>query len=243
MTNPVFNFKSDSLQLTDADVEKAELGEFGSKFMDQGVHPVKIIEASWHVGKDTGTTACKSDPTWHNLKIVYENGAGQTFKHFFQVPTSKLTFTITRQNGQVQESAFMFLKFRSFCAGLGELATPDAKVMNALMKKFFAKPEKLIGKELEITLGYQGCHLQYVSGKGDDAQYSIMNKDGSILDPGPFKRDEAEKVAAVKHKKPLSRLELLSITSLLIDEEDESTVDSGKDVFDELPNGDSKDEW
>jgi hypothetical protein len=246
-TSPKFDFKSDSLQLTDAELAKAESGEFGSKFMDRGVHSVKIIEAGWHEGKDSKSTACASDPTWHNLKVVYENGSGETYNHYLQIPTSKLTFTITTKKGKVMESAFMFVKFRAFCAGLGELATPDAKVMSSLIKKFFVKPEKLVGKEMEITLGYRGCYLLYLEGSGEDATYSIMNKDGTILDPGPYKKKEAATQAAIKHQKAVTQLELLGITSLLIDEEDESSVENmGKadeDVFDKLPKEDAASDW
>jgi hypothetical protein len=236
-TAPSFSFKSDHLQLTDDQLKKAESGEFGSKYMDQGVHSVKIIEAGWHEGKDTKTTACRADPTWHNLKVVYENGSGEIFTQYLQVPTSKLTFTVISKKGKVQESAFMFVKFRSFCAGLGELASPDANVMNKLMKKLFAKPEKLVGKEVEITLGYRGCYLSYLEGRGDDATFAIMNKDGTILDPGPYAKKDANTECVIKHQKNITSLELLSITSQL--DEDESVVDTidtpQDDVFNELP--------
>jgi hypothetical protein len=181
---PSFSFKSEHLQLTDEQLKQAESGELGSRYMDQGVHAVKIIEAVWHEGKETKSTACAADPTWHNLKVIYENGSGETYTQYLQVPTSKLTFTSVSKKGKVMESAFMFVKFRSFCAGLGELASPDAALMTKLMKKLFAKPEKLVGKELEITLGYKGCYTSYLEGKGDEATFAIMNKDGSILDPG-----------------------------------------------------------
>ena len=226
-----FGFTSKGLQLTEADIAAEESKTFGSKFMEQGVHSVKIIEAGWHENKETKSTACRGDGTWHNLKVVYENAAGQIYNHYVQVPTSKLTYTIQGKKGP-QESAFMFVKFKAFCAGIGEIASPDAKLLTALMKKFFADPKKLIDKTLEITLSYKGCYLQYVEGAGKEATYSIMNPDGTILDAGPYTRPVAVKEAVVKFKKTISDLELSQITSKIVEveeiEADETTTDPEK---------------
>jgi hypothetical protein len=242
-TTVTFGFTDEGLRLTDEQIAEAESGG-GSKFMDQGVHNVKITSAGWHVGKTSNTTACK-DPTWHNLKLVYVNSAGQTYNHYLQVPTQKLTFTTNTQKGP-KESAYMFVKFRSFFAGIGELVTTDRKDLNKLVKKYLNKPGSLVGKELEITLGYKGCYLSYISGKGEEAEYAIMGKNGELLDAGPYTRKKAGIVAATKLKKPLSDLELLSIKSLLIDEDDESSVEkTGKDadeIFKEVSSEDLPDE-
>jgi hypothetical protein len=210
-----FGFKNDSLRLTDEELKKAESGSFGAKLMEQGVHQVRITAAEWHVGKETKTTACRADPTWHTVKIVYQNAVGEVFNHYLQVPTSKLTFTINTKAGGQKESPFMFVKFRSFCAGIGELASPDAKLLTSLMKRLFADPSKLIGKELEITLGYQGCYAGYIGGAKESATYSIMNRDGTILDPGPYSKEDVERYAVTKHKKTLYQLEITNIFSTL----------------------------
>ena len=211
-----FSFTKSNLGLTQEEVIKAEENKGGgSRFMDPGVHSVKIVEADFHKNRDTQLTSCKSDPTWHNIKVVYENGAGQRHNHYVQIPTSKLTFTVNGQKGP-KESAFMFVKFRQFCAGIGEVADIDATKLGALMNKYFATPNKLVGKNLEITLGYQGAYLSYMEGRGDEAAYAIMNKDGTILDPGPYTKKTAV-VEAAKRQTIITELELLSITSRVVE--------------------------
>jgi hypothetical protein len=148
--------------------------------------------------------------------VVYENAAGQIYNHYVQVPTSKLTFTVNTQKGP-KESAFMFVKFKAFCAGIGEVASADPTLLTALMKRFFTKPEKLVGKTLEITLGYKGSFLQYLEGKGEDAVYAIMNNDGTLLDCGPYTKTQAV-IAAAQQKTQITELELLNITSKIVDE-------------------------
>ncbi len=220
-----FGFKNDGLQLTDEEILAEENKTFGSKFMEAGVHSVKITEAGWHIGKETGKTSCKGDATWHNLKIVYENAAGQTYNHYLQVPTSKLTYTVNGKKGP-QESPFMFIKFRGFCAGINEVAAPNAALLTKLAKRRFAKPEGLVGETLEITVGYNGPYLKYEGGAGKDALYSILNKDGSVLDAGLYAKSDAIKAAAIKHKKSISELELLSITNRVTAEDPAVTTDA-----------------
>jgi hypothetical protein len=152
-----------------------------------------------------------------------ENAAGQQYTHYVQIPTSKLTFTINTAKGP-KESAFMFVKFKQFCAGVGEKVSADAQVVLAVLKKLFADPTKMIGKTLEIKLGYNGPYLEYLGKDGDASTYSVMKADGTILLEGPFDAKKAELETVKKTGKGLSRLELQAITSKVLDEEsDEET--------------------
>jgi hypothetical protein len=208
-----FGFTKSSLGLTDEDIKKAESGNGGpSKFMGVGVHTVKITEASYNGGK-SGKIECDSDPTWVKLSVNLENAAGQSKKTTVIVPTSKLTFTTARG----KETAFMFVKFKQFCAGIGESISADPIALGSLMKRLFADPKKLIGKKLEITIAYQAAYLDYVGKDGDNAQYSLMSKDGEILEAGPFTKQEAQ-LAAARRKVQLADFpEIVNITSKIVE--------------------------
>jgi hypothetical protein len=220
MSTVIFDIKSSNLGLTDEDIEKAEKGGGGSKFMEQGVHSVKIVEAGFHANKESKQTSCKSDASWHNVKVVMENSAGQQYTHYVQIPTSKLTFTINTAKGP-KESAFMFVKFKQFCAALGESVSADAALVLKVLKKLFADPSKMIGKTLEIDLGYSGPYLQYLGKEGDASTYSVMKLDGSILLEGPYDAKKAEIETVKKTGKGLSRLEIRSFTSKVVVHEDQ----------------------
>ena len=207
-----FGFTKSSLGLTDEDVKKAESGGNGNKFMEPGVHSVKIAKAEYFGGK-AGKIQSDSDPTWVKLKIEYENSAQQKTNQIILVPTSKLTY----RTKQGKEIAFLFVKFKEFCEGFGEIVSADPASLNKVTTKFFKDPSKLVGKGMEITLEYTGPYLQYVGKDGDNAQYSIMSKDGQILDAGPYTKEEAQIAAAKKSLTLVGFTEIVHITSKVSD--------------------------
>lgn len=150
MTMPKFKSKD-----TMSDEEMAKLLADGankqSKFFDTGKHDV-VIKSVEYRGQ------AKKDPTWSELLVVFEGTGGKTINAFVAIPTETIFYGENR-------TEFMFVKAKKFCAALGE----DLKksTWTPVLTKLFAKPEKLAGQGLSISVGYPRAYPEWV-GKTPD---------------------------------------------------------------------------
>lgn len=155
-TMPKFNFSGcsikDDAQLAD---ELAKAGTDQSKIFKPGKHDVVIKEAVFD-------GMLPKDPTWGKMKVTFQGTNDKTINAWVCFPTSDIYY------GE-KKTLFMFNKFKSFCASLGE----DVKASNieSVLKKTIGKPEKLAGKPLAIKVGYEKAR----------ASYAGKSADGSVL--------------------------------------------------------------
>lgn len=161
VTMPVFKFKS---TISDEDLQKATAKV--PKSFAPGNYKLAIKEATLH-------GVSQKDNTWVTFKLVLGAIDGRTINHYVMVPTERPEFNPGSKNPY-----FLFTKFQEFMASMGE-ATDLKKIKLSL----FEKPEKLVGRELDLDIGYEGYHLvregdafKVVDRYGKD----VKSSDGSI---------------------------------------------------------------
>lgn len=215
----MFSFDKSNLGLTEEEVKKAESGDAGGKYMDPGVHAVKIIGAEHYAGKK-GSIYSESDPTWIKLQVIYENPAGAKKNSIIMLPTSKLTY----KTAAGKETPFLFVKFKQFCASVGIAVSADAPTLTKVMKAYFANPKKLIGLTSEIKIAFTGPYRHYVS----KDNYEVRDVTGKVLIPGPLTKDEADIAAASKGLTLQSFPEIVDLVNKIKDEPPKAAAEAVK---------------
>ncbi len=160
---PVFNFKQ--LDLTEEEFQ-AERGNKGKpkKFFDQGNYDLKIITSEYHKPMD-------KEPTWFGVKLKLGGIDERVVYSYLIVPTSKIKY------GNSKHPTFMYAKFKEFMASIGEEVTIESGVLSAIVPKYFKDCSKLIGKVVNVDLGYEGAYVQY----NDQESYSVIDAKGELM--------------------------------------------------------------
>jgi hypothetical protein len=216
-----FSFTKSSLMLTEEEYQEAASKSTGggSKFCTPGVYAWKIITADFSRDKATGEIKRgKNDATWINVALEFENAAGQTLKYWLMVPTSKLTYN----EANSKRPEFVFFQFRQFMAAIGVEVTADAKILGAVMKKYFSDPKKLIGKTFDAEVGYKGPYLKYLA----KDQYQICKPNGDVICPDIFADRKTAEVKATEMKLQLSGF--VEITNFLGKKQEPAVVEASE---------------
>ena len=165
---PKFNFRS---SFSEEEVRKTEKSKVGGKYLGPGQHDVKIKAAEFK-------KMMSGDPTWASYMITLEDASGKTLNHFVSVPTKDITYN---KPGIAPRAKMMFFhKLRDFFRAIG--VDPDIDNVGQNITQLFGTPERLVGAELTVTVGYRGAHLQF-SPDG----ISIVGKNGAKVTDELFK--------------------------------------------------------
>jgi hypothetical protein len=133
-------------------------------------------------------------PSWKDFEFEFGEVGGRKIKHWISIPTNNLKM----EHPDIKNPLLALVRFEKFLNALGENMTLDAAKLSKLMKRLFSKPETLVGKPINLTIGYYGRHLAYL-GKNDagENQYQIQLPDGKPVTPTIFTdKKEAEAKAA-----------------------------------------------
>lgn len=171
MEMPKFNF-SDDLGLTEADLEnKTNSDRKPPKIFKPGNYQLKIVHAEY-------TGPANNDPTWYKVRLELGGIDTRTIRETILVPTTKLTYN---EEGS-KSPQFLFIKFRQFLRALGEDAPVNKSALNKVVPKYFANLKSLVGKVVDLDIGYSGHHINY-----EGSSYVIVNNKGEL-----FKDDTGE---------------------------------------------------
>ena len=151
MTRKFGGFKVSAEQLAVAEkqekTQKREKKEV--KFFLPGQHEVEI---SLLQEKD----AVKSDPSWINYWMEVTGTGEKRTGVNISVPTESLSF-----NGK--DDNYPKTKLLSLLSALGYDVNP--RNLASILEQTFGKPERMVGRRLNITVGYDGVHLMPSAGK------------------------------------------------------------------------------
>ena len=185
----MIEFVFNDLGITDEQLTKAResMDNRGPRFFEPGNYDLEIVGVKF--SKDNQWC-----PSWKDFEFEFGEVGGRKIKHWISVPTNNLKI----EHPDVKNPLLALVKFERFLNALGENMTLDAAKLGKLMKRLFGKVEGLIGKPINITVGYTGKHLAYL-GKSEAGanQYQIQLPDGKPVVPTIFAdRKEAEAKAA-----------------------------------------------
>lgn len=130
------------------------------KFFLPGAHEVEIAL----VEEKNPVT---SDPTWINYWIEVTGTGEKRTGVNISVPTASLSFNGKEENYPKQ-------KLLQLLGALGYDVTP--KNLASILESTFGKPEKMVGRRLGITVGYDNAHLLPKGGK-----FNLVSRWGRAL--------------------------------------------------------------
>lgn len=159
------SFKVNSKPELSAKEFEAEKQDTGSKFLqDPGTY--SMIIKSFTFGDVN-----PFDSAWINATAVLQDPEGRDLKFFIDVPTECRNSFLFGD----KKSTFNLEKLQTIFRGLGIAFDFD----NAMQQvgALFGNPERLIGKPLNVRLGYKGPHVKYVS----KTEYLVVEKDHTTL--------------------------------------------------------------
>ena len=176
---PKFNFRS---SFSEEEVRKTEDSRAGGEYLGPGQHDVKIKAAEFK-------KMMVGDPTWASYMITLEDASGKPLKHFVSVPTKDITYN--KPGIEPRAKMMFFHKLRDFFRAIG--VDPDIDNVGQNITQLFGVPERLVGAELTVTVGYRGAHLQYSSDG-----ISIVSKNGTKITDELFKDKDSATAAAAE---------------------------------------------
>lgn len=157
-TMPVFKFnKADVITAEELEKAKTDSAGGGVKRLKPGNHDLKVISATAHKQN-------ANDPTWYSYKVVLANAEGTEMVHYAMVPTVSPRFN--KVGGK--SPLFLFMKLVEFVNAVGENLPPNDL---SIIGKLFGEG-KLVGKTLNVDLGYEGEHIRMV----ERGAYQIVDK-------------------------------------------------------------------
>ena len=122
----------------------------GIPFYGVGLHKdVPIMTSKW------SDYPCKGDPTWKQLWITM-GSEGKKVSFNLLVPTQKLTF------GASANPLWAFQKLGSFLKAIGVSAPITKENLAEVLASVFGDLNQLVGKRLDISVGYDGYYAHYV---------------------------------------------------------------------------------
>lgn len=130
------------------------------KFFLPGAHEVEIA-----LVEEKNPVA--SDPTWINYWIEVTGTGEKRTGVNISVPTASLSFNGKEENYPKQ-------KLLQLLGALGYDVTP--KNLASILESTFGKPEKMVGRRLGITVGYDNAHLLPKGGK-----FNLVSRWGRAL--------------------------------------------------------------
>lgn len=164
--------------MTEAEVNASKTD--GSKFLnDPGTFEMVIKAVEYK-------NASEKDTAWLGVNLTLEVN-GKSLKYYLMIPTecrNSFLFGVDKQT-------FAIDKLRNFFRGLGLVF--DFENGMEQVASLFGDVNRLVGKKLNVRLGYEGPHARY-NGKDD---YSFVEKDHVTNKlPGSFANKLAIEAAA-----------------------------------------------
>jgi hypothetical protein len=154
------SFKGFDASAADAVQPKSSVKKV-SKVFAPGLHTVKITNV-----EEKG--AVPNDSTWQRLWITYEGTGGKVISGNLLYPTESMSY-----NGQ--ENSFPAQQFLGFVQAIGLVA--NGKTLQTVLTRLFSEPsEALLGKELQVSIGYTANHV-----KPEGNQFSLFQKYGRAV--------------------------------------------------------------
>lgn len=164
MACPSFDFSGETI--TDEELAEEMNKSFGGKFLKPGLHEVKIKEIAFE-------KVNKTDPSWTDLVVTYEGTGEKTIREWLSIPTRTVKF-----KGRRGENVYSFKKCVQFAKALGvELMASN---LQTAIPSLFAKPERLVGTPLKITVGYRQAHAKFVKKEGENQIFNLVLADGNV---------------------------------------------------------------
>jgi hypothetical protein len=160
----MLEFQFQKIDLTQEQLDEKAKGS-GSKFMGPGVYDVEIKSAKW--------TGPAKDETWQKLEVVLGDATGKEIKTTVLVPTARVEYV----TAETKNPYFVFKKFQEFVQALGVLVKLDAKELNKVLPKLFGDVNKLVKKQVKITVAYQKPHVA----RNSEGKFYIAKADGTRL--------------------------------------------------------------
>jgi hypothetical protein len=199
-TAPKFNFSN--LDITEEEFKAAEEKKnYTPKFFSPGNYKLKIVGAEFN-------KISEADPTWFSVKITFGDTTGRTLKYYLSVPTSKIKYN----EGKSKYPTFLFAQFKQFMAALGEEVTINKESLKAI-PKYFNDCSVLVGKVVDVDVGYKGPYIKYIS----KDEYQIIERDGPMKDGDAIAvfptRDAAEAEAAARDLKIAKFVDILKFNA------------------------------
>lgn len=151
--NQIPRFSFGGCSIKDDEQMNEELAKVGQndRFFKPGKHDVVIKEVAFE-------GMAKNDKSWGNLKLTLQGTGEKQTNVWVLFPTTDVVYG-------PKKTMFPFKKLQEFAGALGE----DLKVstLEPVLKKLFAKPEKLAGKSLAVRIAYERARAKFI-GKGAD---------------------------------------------------------------------------
>lgn len=132
-----------------------------SKVFAPGLHTVKITNV-----EEKGEVS--SDSTWQRLWITYEGTGGKVISGNLLYPTDSLRY-------KGEENSFPAQQFLGFVQAIGLVA--NSKTLLTVLTRLFSEPsETLLGKELQVSIGYTANHV-----KPEGNQFALLQRYGRAV--------------------------------------------------------------
>lgn len=162
---PKFDLKVDFTEDQFQQLEvKATSGN--SKFFKPGNYDLKVTHAALHKVSDT-------DPTWQVVLVELGGIDDRKIKTFIMVPTKNLRYN----KPGIKDPLVLAYKLRQIIKAFGEDSSMEA--LGKSVPKLFQDPSALIGKVVNVDIGYQGYYVDRVG----DGQFKLFEKDGREFKP------------------------------------------------------------
>lgn len=153
------------------------------RFFSEGLHTVKIASV-----EDKGDVS--TDSSWSRLWVKLEGTGEKTTYTGVMLPTESLLF-------KGEANSYVAQTFLSFVKALGY--STDPRTLPDTLNKLFGKEDALVGKELQVQIGYKGNHLVL-----KDKKLHLVQKYGRPIlkdgEPAVFSEREEAKEWAVANK-------------------------------------------
>ncbi len=161
------------------------------------------------------------DSAWINATVTLEDAQGRDLRHFLDIPTECRNSYLFGD----KKSTHNLENLQRFLRGLGIVFDYDNGMEQ--IGAIFGNPDQLIGKPLNVRLGYKGPHIKYVS----KDEFLVVEKDDVTPKlEGSFPNKKAAEAAATeagikmnKNAGFINVLEIFSAKEAAIDLEAPST--------------------
>lgn len=166
---PKFNLGSGDQGVTQEEFDEQSEKEKGGKVFAPGRYSLKVKSCEFH-------QMMEKDKTWAGYIFKFVGANGKEISDYIMVPTTgKVYFGKEDSKGRT----FPFRKLRIFMAALGVDLTVDNKT--EVVPEYFGDPEKFVGMDVEVDIGFNKYYAKYVAEEGEDPYFMVVSPDGKEL--------------------------------------------------------------
>ena len=176
------NFKVSSKPQLSAQEFKAEKDDTSKYLQEPGTYGMTITVVKFG-------NISQYDSAWIQADLTLADVKGRTLRMFLDVPVECRNSFLFGE----KKTTYNYENLQKFFRGLGLVLDFD-NTMNQV-SALFGNPDQLIGKPLNVRLGYKGVHVKYIA----KDEYSVVEKDHETLKiEGVFANKAAAETAAVE---------------------------------------------